>query len=147
MPNYLKPLIILKGFPSSGKSTCLKSHLPILFDYSDGKRSIFYNDLWILIIRRSIHESPDWQNVAKKVIECEYDIIIIAAWADECIYKSENVKKKLEDILEEKSPNKFKYHIVHTNNRENVSEQANDQERCAIEIKNIVDAYINRREP
>lgn len=138
----MKNIIILKGEPNSGKSETLKDYLPPLLSAKKGQRAIIFREENILIIRRSIHESHDWKKVIEKIINCEYKIIVIAAWLDNLVQESVFIKKTLENILGNRG---FIFHQVSTTKREKIEDRNNDHHKCAKEIMNHIDAIISKK--
>ncbi len=136
----MRNVIILKGERSTGKSETLRSYLPPKLGYWSGKLILNYNDKRILIIRRSIHESPDWKSVIKKIIKYKDHIIVVAAWLDEIVKESKCIKRKLEEVLSSQSSDAYNFHEVFTSYQKSLTSQKQDHERCSSEIKKIIDS-------
>lgn len=135
----MKYIIILKGYRNSGKSEILKSHLPPLLGAHSGKRTIYYKGQWILLIRRSIHESIDWKVVIRKICNYPNLIIVIAAWSDEIIHESAHAKERLEDLLNKEKPGVFNFYTYNTEQKNSPDERKQNQMQCAQQIKDCID--------
>jgi hypothetical protein len=138
----MKHVIILKGQRNSGKSTTLRQFVPPEFGYPARKRSFYYREKRLLIISSSIHERTNWRVTIDRMLDTDYDFFIAAAWLDEMIMQG-SVHRTLEDILQEEAPGMFNCVEVFTELKEPTG-QHNDHKRCALEIKQKVDAIIDQ---
>jgi hypothetical protein len=136
----MQTIIILKGKRSSGKSSSLRN-LRKLLGSNDNRMTILYKGLVITIRLMSIHENFNWDEVIDTIVSYTDDVIVLAAWEDEIINESQFINRKLEDIIKERAPRKFQFHVVHTKYIEdsNRSEITSDNLKCAKGIKRIID--------
>lgn len=138
----MKELIILKGFPNTGKSLALKDQLPPLLGQAAGKQKFTYKDKWVWIIRRSIHESWDWEKVLKKIESSNYEIIILPAWIDDWTRHSKYITRTAEFLIGEYCPSCRIAGVFSTQRENQPEEQLADQRRCAHEIFNFIETII-----
>jgi hypothetical protein len=129
-------IIILKGERNSGKTITLRDYLPLQFNLAPPKRVFYYRGIKIRVLNKSIHENKSWRDTINSINSLKYDIYVVAAWSDHLIQNSLHIKRKVQDILSER-PGIFSFHEVFTEIVE-LSQQQHDHERCAQQIKTII---------
>jgi tRNA A37 threonylcarbamoyladenosine biosynthesis protein TsaE len=137
-----KNIIILKGDPSSGKSTILYKELTQLLNVKEGKKSIIYLNTWIYIYRMSLHENIYWENTLDGIFKKDHDIFIIPTWSDEFALSGKSrVQKTVEEIINEEI---LDYRILATIISKKETEllhQQNDNRRCAKQIFDVIQSF------
>ncbi|TMI73294.1 MAG: hypothetical protein E6H09_07800 [Bacteroidetes bacterium] len=138
----MKEIILLKGYPNTGKSLTLKNELPPLMGEDAGKRTFRYKGKLIWIIRRSLHESYDWKEVLKKINKSNHDIIVLPAWADDWINYSKYINRTVESLIRTYIPSRTIAGTVFTISETNEPRQRRDQRRCAREILDLIETLV-----
>lgn len=138
-------IIIVKGQPNSGKSSSI-FHFKSLLGQTPQKMLFEHEGITLRVIVMSIHESRNWKDRLIKIIDCDQEVIIIAAWADDCVLMSQwGLLDTLENEMERQAPNQFDFHIVHTMQHTKPSQFLPDNERCANEIKVIIETVARSK--